>query len=85
MQVIESIASNQSYVPMPYPKRFILIRPESYFDKKLVDPTVGWNVCAPEGIDVFFIPGEHGTIKDKPYVRGLVEKITPYLASAPKF
>jgi oxalate---CoA ligase len=85
MQVIESIASNQSYVPMPYPKRFILIRPESYFDKKVADPTVGWNVCAPEGIDVFFIPGEHGTIKDKPYVRGLVEKITPYLASAPKF
>lgn len=82
MQIIESIAANQAYVPMPYPKRFILIRPDSYFDRTLADPTVGWQACATEGVDVSFIPGEHGTIKDKPYVRRLVDKIAPYLASA---
>jgi thioesterase domain-containing protein len=80
MQVIESISANQTYSPMPYPKRFVLIRPSSYFDKKVADPTAGWHPCAPEGIDVYYIPGEHGTIKDKPYVRGLVEKILPHLA-----
>jgi thioesterase domain-containing protein len=84
MQVIESIDSHQSYAPKPYPRRFILIRPESYFDKHVADPTVGWYVCAPAGVDVHFVPGDHGTIKDKPYVRGLVEKIAPYLASAPR-
>lgn len=84
MQVIESIASNQCYLPAPYPRRFILIRPEGYFDEKLADPAVGWRACAADGLDVHFIPGDHGTIKDKPYVRGLVEKIMPYLAGPQK-
>jgi thioesterase domain-containing protein len=83
VQVIESIAANQAYIPPPYPRRFILIRTEDLLERKLKDQTVGWHVCATEGVDVHFIQGDHGTIKDKPFVRGLVEKISPYLASAP--
>jgi thioesterase domain-containing protein len=84
VQVIESIAANQAYVPPPYPKRFILIRTEDILERKLRDQTVGWHVCATEGVDVHFVRGDHGTIKDKPFVRGVVEKIAPYLAIAPK-
>jgi hypothetical protein len=32
---------------------------------------------------LYFIEGDHSTIKDEPFVRGLVEKIAPHLASAP--
>jgi thioesterase domain-containing protein len=79
VQVIESIASNKTYVPKPYPKRFIIIRAQDFREKALKDHTIGWHVCATEGVDVIFIPGEHGTLKDKPYVGNLVEKIAPYL------
>ena len=84
VQVIESIAANQAFIPQPYPKRFILIRPHDFLERAVSDQTTGWRVCATAGVDVHFIQGDHGTIKDKPYVRGLVEKMMPYLASAPK-
>lgn len=83
MQTVASIAANKTYVPRPYPRRFILIRTEDLLDRKLNDCTVGWGVCAPLGIDLYFIDGDHGTIKDEPFVRGLVEKIAPHLAAAP--
>lgn len=83
VQVIESIASNKMYDPMPYPKRFILIRAKDFRERALKDQTAGWHVCATGGVDVHFIPGDHGTMKDRPYAGGLVEKIAPYLAPAP--
>jgi thioesterase domain-containing protein len=82
MQIIASIAANKSYVPLPYPKRFVLIRTEDLLDRKLRDRAVGWHKCAPAGIDLYFIEGDHSTIKDEPFVRGLVAKIAPHLAGA---
>jgi thioesterase domain-containing protein len=82
MQIIASITANKSYVPPPYPKRFVLIRTEDFLDRKLSDHAVGWHACAPAGVDLYFIEGDHSTIKDEPFVRGLVEKIAPHLASA---
>lgn len=80
MQIIASIEANKAYVPQPYPKRFILIRTEDLLDRKLKDHAVGWSSCAPHGIDLHFVEGDHGTIKDKPFVYSLARKITSYLA-----
>ena len=80
VQVIESIAANKAYAPPPYPGRFILVRPHDYLERAVRDQTTGWHVCAPAGVEVLFVRGEHGTIKDKPYVLGLAEKLLPYLA-----
>jgi thioesterase domain-containing protein len=84
VQIIESIDSHQAYIPKPYPKRFVLIRAKDTFESKLIDQTVGWHVCATEGVDIHFVRGDHGTLKDKPYVHSLVEKIARYLADAPR-
>lgn len=80
VQVIESIAANKAYAPPPYPRRFILVRPHDFLERAVRDQTTGWHACAPAGVDILFIEGEHGTIKDKPYVNGLAEKLLPYLA-----
>ena len=84
VQIIESIAANQAYAPKPYPRRFILVRPHDFLERAVSDQTTGWHVCATAGVDVHFIQGDHGTIKDKPYVHGLVEKLMPYLAGPAK-
>lgn len=84
VQIIESIAANQTYAPPPYPRRFILVRPHDFLERAVSDQTTGWHVCATAGVDIHFIAGDHGTIKDKPYVHGLVEKLMPYLAAPAK-
>jgi thioesterase domain-containing protein len=82
MQQAESIVVLKSFVPKPYPKRFMLIRTDDPFERKLKDQTLGWQVCATEGIDVYFVPGDqdHGTMMNKPHVRAVMDKIMPYLA-----
>jgi thioesterase domain-containing protein len=82
MQQVESIVVLKSFIPKPYPKRFMLIRTDDPFERKLKDPTFGWHVCATEGVDVQFVPGDqdHSTMLDKPYVRGVLDRIMPYLA-----
>ena len=82
MQQVEAIVVLKSFVPKTYPKRFILIRTDDPFERKLKDATLGWRVCAKEGVDVHFVAGDqdHGTMMDKPHVRGVMDKILPYLA-----
>jgi thioesterase domain-containing protein len=82
LQQAESIVVLKSFVPKPYPKRFILVRTNDPFERKLKDATFGWHVCATEGVDVHFVPGnqDHGTMMNKPHVRGVMDKLMPYLA-----
>jgi thioesterase domain-containing protein len=82
MKVIESIISLQAYSPKSYPRRFMLIRPDDPVDNKLRDQTVGWHVCATAGVDVHFVAAEHGHMMDRPYVRAVLDKIVPYLATS---
>jgi len=79
VQIIESIAANKEYVPLPYPKKFILVRTEDILERRLKDPTVGWHRSAKSGIQIYFVQGEHGKIKDKPFVQDLANKIVPHL------
>jgi thioesterase domain-containing protein len=83
MQTIESTAVLKDYIPKPYPNRFFLIRTEDKFEMGLNDQTFGWRACAAEGVDILFVLGDHGTLKDKPHVQSLADKIVPYLADAP--
>jgi thioesterase domain-containing protein len=82
MQLVEAIVVLKSFVPKSYPKRFILVRTDDPFERKLKDQTLGWRVCATQGVDVYFVPGEqdHGTMLDKPHVRDVIEKLMPHLA-----
>jgi thioesterase domain-containing protein len=82
MQHVEAIVVLKSFVPKPYPKRFMLIRTDDPYEKKMRDPTLGWHVCAAEGVDVQFVHGDqdHGSMMNKPYVHGVMDKIIPYLA-----
>jgi thioesterase domain-containing protein len=80
MQTTESTAVLKDYIPKPYPNRFFLIRTEDKFEMRLNDQTFGWHICAAEGVDVLFVLGDHGSIKDKPHVQSLADKIAPYLA-----
>lgn len=82
LKVIEQIFSLQTFSPKPYGERFMLIRPDDPVDRKLKDKTVGWHVCAISGIDVHFIPAEHGHMMKRPHVRAVVDRIVPLLASA---
>jgi thioesterase domain-containing protein len=82
MQQAESIVVLKSFVPKLYPKRFMLIRTNDPLERKLKDSTLGWHICAAEGVDVQFVPGDqdHGTMMNKPHVRAVMDKILPYLA-----
>jgi thioesterase domain-containing protein len=80
MQSIEATAVLKDYIPKPYPNRFFLIRTEDKFEMRLNDQTFGWHKCAGSGVDILFVLGDHGTMKDKPYVQSLADKIAPYLA-----
>src|SRR5262249_17265562 len=81
LQHAESIVTLKSYVPKPYFKRFMLIRTEDSFERRLRDQTFGWRACCPEGVDIHFIPGDqdHGTLVREPHVKDLAAKISPYL------
>ena len=82
LQTMESSAVLRSFIPKPYPNRFFLVRTEDRFEMALNDQTFGWRICAAEGVDVLFVLGNHETMKDKPYVQSLADKIIPFLADA---
>jgi thioesterase domain-containing protein len=82
MKVVESIISLRAYSPKAYPRRFVLIRPDDPADNKLNDQTVGWRVCATGGVDVHFVPARHGYMMNRAYVRAVLDKIVPYLATS---
>ena len=86
MQQAESIVVLKSFVPKPYPKRFMLIRTDDSFERKLKDQTLGWHVSAMEGLDVHFVHGDqdHGTMMNKPHVYAVMNKMMPHLASPRK-
>ncbi len=81
MQHVESIVVLKSFIPKPYTERLMLIRTDDPFERKLKDPTLGWHVCVTGGVDVQFVTGDqdHSTMLDKPYVRGVLDRIMPYL------
>ena len=82
MEIVESKVVLKSYIPKPYPKRFMLFRTHDNFEKKLNDQTFGWHVCALKGVDVHFTFGDHETMVLQPYISTLVADLMPYLANA---
>jgi len=80
-QVKSDMAS--SFVPRDFAGRVVLFRVEkaldggSEFDD---DPTLGWKEYAKKGVDIQMVAGGHATVVEMPYVRSLVDKLTPYLA-----
>jgi thioesterase domain-containing protein len=82
MRQAEAIVVLKSFVPKPYPKRFMLIRTDDPLERKLRDQTLGWHACATEGVQVHFVHGDqdHGTMMNKPHVGAVIDKIMPCLA-----
>lgn len=84
MQATESTAVLKNYNPTSYPDRFFLFRTEDKYEMGLRDQTFGWCKSAEQGVDILFVLGDHGTMKDKPYVQSLADKIAPLLVNAPQ-
>jgi len=82
MQTTESTAVLKDYNPKSYPNRFFLVRTEDKFEMGLSDQTFGWCKSAAKGVDILFVLGDHGTLKDKPHVQSLADKVAPFLVDA---
>ena len=68
-----------AFTPRSYAKRLVLFRSESRGPEYNGDVTMGWGTCASGGIDVHIIPGGHGDMMNRPYVKDLADKLSAYL------
>jgi thioesterase domain-containing protein len=69
----------RSYKLKQFKGRVVLFRPEERTPEDDLDPCMGWQKYAKEGVDVHFVPGDHGTMIQMPNVLVLAEKLVPYL------
>ncbi len=69
----DAIAQAQkSYVPQPYCGRLTLFRATKQPSGIYPDPTLGWQALGKGGIEIYEVPGTHGSIIAEPRVRFLV-------------
>jgi len=59
------------YVPTSYGGRIVVLRARRQPRNRIRDPHLGWSKLAKGGVDVHFIPGDHGTVLKEPHVQGL--------------
>ncbi|MGQ0541499.1 MAG: thioesterase domain-containing protein, partial [Blastocatellia bacterium] len=76
--------AGQEYKPHSYQGKITLFRAEKQPLGIHPDRTLGWDGKAAGGIDIYDVPGHHGSIVAEPYVRNLAEKLTDCLETAQK-
>ena len=59
------------YVPTSYSGRIVVFRAHRQPRNRIRDFYLGWGKLAKGGVDVHFIPGDHGTVLKEPHVQGL--------------
>jgi thioesterase domain-containing protein len=72
-------AAWRNYNPKIYKGKLVLFRSETRTPEYGDDLSLGWELCAPDGIEVHIVPGSHITMMQLPHVNGLVDKLTPHL------
>ena len=73
---------SRNYVPHRYPGRVTLFRASEDLSDNRLDPALGWNDWAEEGVDVQIVPGNHATMVYKPNVETLAEKLAACIERA---
>lgn len=70
------------YTPRPYVGKITLLRATQQPQGIIDDRTNGWSLMAQSGVDVFDVPGHHGSMMEDPRARVLVEVLTTCLTTA---
>ena len=69
------------YVPMSYGGRIVVLRARRQPRNRIRDHHLGWGKLAKGGVDVHFIPGDHGNVLKEPHVQGLAAALKKCLHS----
>lgn len=67
--------AGQTYAPQVYPGKVTLFRAANQPLGIYPDPTLGWERFVGGDLEIFDVPGHHGSIVAEPYVRELAEKL----------
>jgi len=76
------VNASSSYVPKPFAGRVTLLRASEQPRGVVEDRTNGWSTHALDGVEVFEVPGHHGSIMRDPRARVLVATLTGCLDRA---
>ncbi len=63
------------YVPTSYSGRIVVFRARRQPRNRIRDFQLGWGKLAKGGVDVHFIPGDHGSVLKEPHVQGLAAEL----------
>ncbi len=69
------------YVPTSYSGRIVVFRAHRQPRNRIRDLYLGWGKLAKGGVDVHFIPGDHGNVLKEPHVQGLAAALKKCLPS----
>jgi thioesterase domain-containing protein/acyl carrier protein len=69
------------YVPTSYSGRIVVLRARRQPRNRIRDLNLGWGKLAKGGVDVHFIPGDHGNVLKEPHVQGLAAALKKCLQS----
>ena len=67
------------YVPTSYGGRIVVFRARRQPHNRIRDLHLGWSKLTRGGVDVHFIPGDHGNVFKEPHVQGLAAELKKYL------
>ncbi|MEN3329445.1 MAG: hypothetical protein V7638_4252 [Acidobacteriota bacterium] len=65
----------RDYVPTRYGGRISVLRARRQPRNRIRDLNLGWGKLAGGGVDVHFIPGDHGNVLKEPHVQGLAAEL----------
>jgi thioesterase domain-containing protein len=65
----------RDYVPTRYGGRIAVFRARRQPRNRIRDLQLGWGKLARGGVDVYFIPGDHGNVLKEPHVQGLAAEL----------
>lgn len=69
----------RAYVPKQYAKSLVVFRVDERGPEHDRDPSMGWDACVTNGVQVHVVPGGHVDMMRMPSVRVIAEKLATYL------
>ena len=77
-----NVAAVHAYAPRPYPGRVTLLRCAATLAGAPPEPSLGWEALATGGVDVHWMPGDHGTLVFEPHAAAVAESLRAHLGAA---
>jgi amino acid adenylation domain-containing protein len=72
------------YEPQPYLGKITLFRAQDETSNKANDQCLGWSSLTPQSVELFWVPGTHRTLLERPQVQVLAELLNSCLDSKQK-